>query len=117
MSLRHLALMLFFSIVSVATAQAVNPWDDPVGRAAIDEWLIMARLTRWGQWEGRSRTATIRADSNFTGDEELRHKTVYRQAQRGRANTNITLADYVAQRMAGAHPAVIYTPPTGHTPR
>ena len=117
MSLRHLALALLLSTVSVAAAQAVNPWDDPVGRAAIDEWLVMARLTPWGQWEGRSRTATIRVDSTFAGDEEQRHKLVYRQAQRGRANTNITLADYVAQRMAGGHPAVIYTPPTGHIPR
>lgn len=117
MSLRHLAFALFFSLVSVAAAQTVNPWDDPVGKAAIDEWLVMARLTRWGQWEGRSRTATIRADSNFTGDEDQRYKIVYRQAQRGRANTNITLADYVALRIAGQHPSVVYTAPTGHVPR
>lgn len=119
MSLRHLALLSFFAVaVGAAHAQTVNPWDDPVGRAAIDEWLTQARLTRWGAWEGRTATATITsAVLTPAPDEELRHKTVYRQAQQNRANTNITLAAYVAARMAGQHPSMIYTPPVGHTPR
>ena len=117
MSLRHLALALVLIPFTAAAAFAVNPWEDPVGKQAIDEWLVLARLTPWGQWEGRSRTATIRSYTTGNGDEDQRHRFVYRQAQRGRANTNITLQDYVALRMAGQHPAVLYTAPTGHVPR
>lgn len=118
MSFRHLALVtLCAATLSAAHAQTVQPWDDPVGRTAIDEWLSRARLTRWGQWEGRTRSATIIAYSTVTTDEELRHKLVYRAAQNNRANTNITLREFVAARLAGEFPNMIYTPPPGHVPR
>ena len=96
------------------TGHQGDVWNDPTAQKAIDEWLSKCNLNQWGQWTGANGRTTVRsAGAPDSAVGKSRYETVYKMLANDSAHSNITLADYVEQRMNGQSPNVAYTAPAG----
>jgi len=87
-------------------------WADPKAQGYIDEWLTGCHLNQYGQWEGNTGVSTVTSGGmpdSFVG--KSRYQGVWEMLANDTAGSNITLSDYVTQKMQGGSPTINYTPP------
>jgi hypothetical protein len=90
---------------------------DPNAQAYMDEWLAKVHLNQWGQWVGRTGTATIRsAGSPEASVGRTRHDYLWNARRRDTGHSNYTMEEYVMARLRGENPELIYNEPADSAP-
>ncbi|MBI3890919.1 MAG: hypothetical protein HY303_05260 [Candidatus Wallbacteria bacterium] len=77
-------------------------FNDPSVQGYIDEWLKGVQLTQWGQYIAPGAVAAGPPDHGAMG----RHEWIWKNMWTKSADSNITLGDFVRQRLAGRSPQI-----------